>query len=224
MRSRIGNVSERIPLDIGRKHFRVTSLNELLKLSVASNNNGTLVVKSGDRVVVTMAKDDWEQARRSAATGNISALDAQLQALRKAGAVVEVREVPSQVTGPLLQPQEAVEEMTPQSTLAAFLTEEVRRESLTNSTAEELLTAGLSLLDELELSEEMNGELDPPGNMTDLKLESVTLQGFGSFKNQVTYPLQGRGLVLIRGINNDGGGDRCVGDCKGGMVSVWLCL
>jgi hypothetical protein len=121
---------------------------------------------------------------------------------------VEVREIPSQAVRPLVQPNDAVEEMTPQSTIAAFLAEEVRRESLKNTTAEELLKTGLSLLDELELSEELNGTLDPNGNMTDLELESVTLQGFNSFKDQVTYPLKGRGLVLIRGSNKDGGGDR----------------
>jgi len=204
---------EKIPLDIGRKHFRATSLKELLKLSVASMENMTVsstdnVVKSGDRVVVTLAKDDLEEMRRLAAPGNVSAVDAHIRTLRHAGAVVEVREIPSEAVGPLVQPQETVEEMTPQSTLVAFLTEEVRREALKNNTAEGLLQAGLLLLDELEESEELNGALDPNGNMTNLELESVTLQGFGSFKEQVTYPLQARGLVLVRGRNKDEGGDR----------------
>ena len=46
--------------------------------------------------------------------------------------------------------------------------------------------------------------------MTNLKLESVSLEGFGSFKEKVTYPLNERGLVLVRGTNKDGGGDRYV--------------
>jgi len=202
---------DRIPLDIGRKHFRATSMEELIALTVVSSDISSVgdgVVKSGDRVVLTMAREDLEEVRRQAAPGNVSAVDAQIRTLRQVGAVVEVRETPSQVTGPLTQPKEVVEEMSPQSTLAAFLAEEVRRESMKNNTAEELLKAGLSLLDELEMSEELNGALCSSGNMTDLLLESVSLQGFGSFKDQVTYPLHGRGLVLVRGSNKDGGGDR----------------
>jgi hypothetical protein len=76
--------------------------------------------------------------------------------------------------------------------------------------AEELLKAGLSLLGELELLEDSNNVFYPSGNMTDLLLESVSLQGFGSFKDQVTYPLRERGLVLVRGTNKDGGHDRYV--------------
>lgn len=200
---------ERIPLNIGRKHFRATSMEELMALDVASVVHDTSsAVKSGDRVVVTLPKHDLEQIRRLAAPGKLSDVDAKIKNLRQGGAVVEVREIASQAVGPLVQPEEAVEEMTPQSTLAAFLTEEVRRESLKNNTAEELLKSGLSLLDGLEASEDLNGALDMSGNMTDLALDSVTLQGFGSFRDQVTYPLHGRGLVLVRGTNKDSGGDR----------------
>ena len=201
---------ERIPLDIGRKHFRATSLEELLALHVApvDHDKSENVVKLGDRVVVSLDKENLEEMRRMAPPGNLSAVDAHIKTLRQEGALVEVREIPSQATGPLLQPNEEIEEMTPQSTLGSFLTEEVRREALRKTTAEELLKAGLSLLDELELSEELNGALDLNGDMTDLELESVTLQGFGSFKDQVTYPLKCRGLVLLRGCNKDTGGDR----------------
>ena len=142
MHRKIGKCIERIPLDIGRKHYRATSVEEVLALDG---------VKAGDRVVVTMAKDDLEQERRQAVPGSVSTIDGQIKTLRKAGAIVEVRELSSQAVGPLVQPKEAVEEMTPQSTLAAFLTDEVRRKAMKNSTAEELLKAGLSLLEELEL-------------------------------------------------------------------------
>jgi hypothetical protein len=49
------------------------------------------------------------------------------------------------VMGPLVQPQEAVEETMPQSTLTTFLAEEVRRESLKNNTAEELRKEGTTV-------------------------------------------------------------------------------
>lgn len=56
--------------------------------------------------------------------------------------------------GPLVQPKGAFEEIDAAKCLAAPLSEEVtvRREAMKNNcTAEELLKAGLSLLDELEL-------------------------------------------------------------------------
>jgi hypothetical protein len=45
---------ERISLDSGRKHYCATSVEDLLALDR---------VKKGDRVVVIMAKDDFEQER-----------------------------------------------------------------------------------------------------------------------------------------------------------------
>jgi hypothetical protein len=140
----------------------------------------------------------------------VSTIDGKIKSLRNAGAMVEVRELSPLAMGPLVQSNEAVEEMTPQNILAAFLSEEVRREAMKNSTAEELLKAGLSLLEELELFEYSNNAVYSSGNMTNLLLESVSLQGFGSFKDKVTYPLRERGLVLVRGTNKDGGGDRYV--------------
>jgi DNA repair exonuclease SbcCD nuclease subunit len=192
---------ERISLDIGRKHYHATSVEDLLALDR---------VKEGDRVVVTMAKDDFEQERRQAEPGSVSTIDGKIKSLRNAGAMVEVRELSPLAMGPLVQSNEVVEEMTPQNILAAFLSEEVRREAMKNSTAEELLKAGLSLLEELELFEYSNNAVYSSGNMTNLLLESVSLQGFGSFKDKVTYPLRERGLVLVRGTNKDGGGDRYV--------------
>jgi DNA repair exonuclease SbcCD nuclease subunit len=192
---------KRISLDIGRKHYHATSVEDLLTLDR---------VKEGDRVVVTMAKHDFEQERRQAEPGSVSTIDGKIKSLRNAGAMVEVRELSPLAMGPLVQSNEAVEEMTPQNILAAFLSEEVRREAMKNSTAEELLKAGLSLLEELELFEYSNNAVYSSGNMTNLLLESVSLQGFGSFKDKVTYPLRERGLVLVRGTNKDGGGDRYV--------------
>lgn len=198
---------KRISLDIGRKHYRATSVEDLLALDS---------VGAGDRDTVTMAKDDFEQERRQAEPGSVSTIDGKIKSLCNAGAMVEVQELFPQAMGPLVQSNEAVEKMTPQNILAAFLSEEVRREAMKNCTAEELLKAGLSLLGELELFEDSNNVVYPSGNMTDLLLESVSLQGFGSFKDQVTYPLRERGLVLVRGTNKDGGGDRY-------LSCLWYC-
>jgi hypothetical protein len=190
---------ERIPLDIGRKHFSATSLEELLALNVAGGNSiGT--IKAGDRGVVTIQKEELEEMRRA---GDVR-FDEQIKAIRQLGAVVEVREIASQAVGPL---QLTLEEMTPQTTLSAFFQEQIRRKSIAKTTAEQLLKAGLLLLEDLELEHEST-RMNPLGTMTYLMLESVTLQGFGPFKHKVTYPLNNRGLVLVRGINKDGGADR----------------
>jgi DNA repair exonuclease SbcCD nuclease subunit len=190
---------ERIPLCIGRKHFSAASLEELLALNVVGGNC-IGAIKSGDRVVVTIQKDELEEMRRA---GDVR-FDNQTKSIRQLGAVVEVREIPSQAVGPL---KPMFEELTPQTTLSAYFQEQVRREAITKTTAEQLLKAGLLLLEDLEVEQEST-MTNPSGTMTDLTLESVTLQGFGPFKDKVSYPLNNRGLVLVRGINKDGGADR----------------
>ena len=76
---------ERISLDIGRKHYCATSVEDLLALDR---------VRAGDRVVVTMAKDDFEQERRQAAeSGSASSIEGKIKSLRNAGAMVEVQEI-----------------------------------------------------------------------------------------------------------------------------------
>jgi hypothetical protein len=57
---------KRISLDIGRKHYCAMSVEDLLALDR---------VKKGDRVVVIMAKDDFEQERRQAGPGSVSTID-----------------------------------------------------------------------------------------------------------------------------------------------------
>lgn len=193
---------ERIPLYIGRRHFLSTSLEDLLALDVVGGESSVhSAVRPGDRIVVTIQKDELEEMRRRAGE---STFDNRIKAFRQLGAVVEVREIVSHPSTPMQQP--ALEEMMPQTTLSTFFQEQVRRESIKRSTAEQLLRAGLLLLEDLELEEESKMNLS--ANMTDLTLESVTLQGFGPFKDQVAYPLYNRGLVLVRGINKDGGADR----------------
>lgn len=51
-----------------------------------------------------------EQERRQTALGNVSTMDAHIKTLRKVGTVVDIREIPSQAVGPLVQ---AIEAMNP---------------------------------------------------------------------------------------------------------------
>jgi hypothetical protein len=220
---------EKIPIHVGRKHFRAVSIDEFAKLNVFQERNGVdltdpnsgpgsnkdlmaPLVRAGDRVVVTVAKRELEEARRAADNGEANGFDAKVKALRSAGALVEVREVRSAAldTKGMIGSIDVsmLEEMTPQKALAAFCSEETRREAMSNSTAEELLKAGSLLIDDMELSEGYSNLLSVSTNTTNLVLESVSIKGFGPFKDEVEYPLLDRGLVLLRGTNRDGGSDR----------------
>ena len=50
-------------------------------------------VRAGDRVVVMVAKDDFEQERRQAEPGSASSIDGKIKSLRNAWAMVEVQEI-----------------------------------------------------------------------------------------------------------------------------------
>eukprot|EP00957_Ditylum_brightwellii_P205554 15344374-Ditylum_brightwellii.AAC.1 len=162
--------------------------------------------------------------------------DDQIDKMRKYGISVEVREVMTQqqqqqnsimmqdekeiVTGAATVVREEEEDASPITVLRSYLLSEVNRNIITNETANDYLKAGTALLEELmtlspsSSSSEDNGVtlstsiVGPNGGRgtIELTLDSVTIQGFGSFMDKVTYPLRDRGLVLLRGTNRDGGG------------------
>jgi len=101
----------------------------------------------------------------------------------------------------------SLEELSPMATLSTFLYHEVERGAMTNQTASTLLDAGKALLDQdidKATGDSNSQTLSSTHGPTHLCLESVTIQGFGPFKDSVTYPLMNRGLVLLRGSNKDG--------------------
>ena len=207
---------ESLPVNLGRKHFKADSVEELLMQQSS--------VRAGDRVVVTVSSEELEDLRRRHQDElGESKLDATVSRLRKAGAAVEIREVkaiPSRAIGPGVFDKDTrqLEELTPAVTLASYFDEEVNRSSMTNLTARELFKAGMELLEEVEASDE-----SPSTNvLTDIKLCSVSLEGFGPFKDRVTYPLLDRGLVLLRGTNKDGGSDsNGTGKSSLAMATLW---
>lgn len=225
---------ERIPLDIGRKHFRATTVEDFIKLEPADNvergpqvgQPPTSVVRAGDRVVLSIDKGTLESLRRSDRTEN--PVDLHVRRLRKVGAVVEVREIS---TGPvesmgagLGDTTSELEDLSPASAWKAYLAEEVRREAMSNETGEELSVAGLELLEEVEAE---NDDFRPQvgqRNTTDLQLVSLSLEGFGPFHDAVHYPLLDRGLVLLRGTNKNGGADSNGSGKSSLAMSMLWCL
>lgn len=207
---------ERIPLSLGRKHFRALSLDEFLTFQPASGevdssvDTDRPVVNAGDRVVLSMNKGELDDLRRLMDHGEDSIVDAHVKVLRKEGATVEIREVKdlpleAMSIGDAKDASE-LEELSLESTWKAYVSGEVHRETLSNASAEALLQAGLEMLEELDADEAIRPH--QTHNVTDLKLISVTLKGFGPFRDQASYPLLDRGLVLLRGRNKDGGSDR----------------
>lgn len=200
---------EYVPIDIGRRHFKVSSWEELSHLQLKHNDaqsvsSGNSNVRSGDRVVASIQQADMESQTPE--------MNAKVKELRAGGVMVEIREIKSaveQALGSSLVGGEAnkLEEMSTESTWRAYIAEEEhQRKSLNNESAKVLLEAGFEILQELETSEEVQSEQSK--EVTDLDLTKVSVEGFGPFREKVTYPLSNRGLVLLKGTNNDVGSDR----------------
>ena len=168
---------ERLPLDMGRKHFKIDSIEDLYSKQST--------VRAGDRVVIAIPNEDLlDMRRRQQVNGQgVSEFDAAVTHLRKEGALVEIRDVksvPNRAIGPGAFEGDVrqLEELTPVVTLASFFAEEVNRGAMSNATVQEVLKTGIDLLEEMEASE------DSPATsvLTDIQLLSVSLEGFGPFK------------------------------------------
>lgn len=169
-----------LPVHIGRRHHVVTSIEELMALQT----------QPGDKIVATVAQVD-------AATISHAA-----QPLREAGVTVEVRTRTPKTRKFANTASIPVEELSPLSIWQRFCTFHNHTE-LVYATGKEILGA---MEQPSTTQQRLLGQRDGPNH---LELESVTLQGFGPFVEQMTYPLHDRGLVLLSGVNDDDeGADR----------------
>lgn len=207
---------EKIPMDVGRKHFRPAGLESFLglKLSSTDTKNGEIlgnqstIVNAGDRVVISMDKDELSEMRRMVDIGDDCAVDHHVNHLRSGGVMVELRETKPSPIEAMSNGMSNISsgsdwnEMTIESTWKVYLDEEVRRGAMATERFEPIFNAGLELLQFVEEKTAFEG------HPTKLSFQSLTLEGFGPFESEVTYPLGGRGLVLLRGRNDDGGSDR----------------
>jgi hypothetical protein len=227
---------EEIALHIGRKHWRARNMDEFMQLpmqhAAARGDESTHqtggCVSQGDKVVASVLKEDLEELRRNATSGAnegksrvVSAFDQKVKALRSLGASVEIREVQSIANGPMpgtgnMHADDLdwllTEDMSPLTTWSNFLNEEVERCAIKNSTATVLMEAGSAMLDEMEEKSDSSPDDDlidkGSRSSTNLSLDTVTVEGFGPFQECISYPLNDRGLVLLRGTNRDGGSTR----------------
>ncbi len=209
---------EEVPINIGPRFFRISSVHRFLDYN-------TTDVRKGDKVAVTINHQELEAMRIFAekdhmVTGNKSPFNARLEEFRQLGISVELRDFQSQEKGDEAfqggksssegGEQSDLEFLSPKTTLAAYLDSELDRSELVEDTARKLLEYGEALLREAtdvhanknDLSQSINPSID-------LEIESVSVLGFGSFRDEVVYPLRNRGVLLLRGKNKDDtGSDR----------------
>ena len=176
-------LEEEIPLDVGPRHHVVrtpsdTELNEL---------RGGL--RAGDRVLVLSSDADDASLRDFA------------NEQRKAAVSVEVRAPPEQL---LASSQAATAALGENGTALPGQIDLQRPAALFDAyaTARNLsaamVAAGKEVL-EASLGNATAAEQPP----VRLSLSTVELEGFGSFANRVEYPLDARGLLLLRGSRLD---------------------
>lgn len=246
------NCVEEIPINnIGKQHFSYDSIDDFLEIQTEMlGGSGHNIVKPGDRVVLTVSQEEWEQyfVNFQRDTNNYiegedkkhnfikSPFDEKTNELHAIGATVEIRQVKSLPEHPMMLPLEEnlknsnnsntkltlMEDLTPKAIFSSYLNGELERSALTNITASELLDAGIVLLEEeVETNEEIAKSFEK-NNPSDLTLDYVSVQGLGPFKDCVKYPLSGRGMVLLRGTNKDGGFDsNGSGKTTLAMASLW---
>ncbi|CAM9204630.1 unnamed protein product, partial [Laminaria digitata] len=238
-----------IPLDVGRRFFRVKGEDQPLPdFGEAS---------PGDRVVWTVEDAGSEDVRRRA------------EALQKEMVEVEIRETPKRppfstpgllgpglgagggdvVTGNETTSASTVDGMaaaaaataatsgfpdsaslSPDALFRAYLERE--REGGRNI-SEKVERLGFTLIEDLgqQVASKFNAscaflapkESGMRDRHTSLALHSIQLKNFGPFREEVTYPLDGRGVVLLRGSNLDDSGADSNGSGKTtlAMSALW---
>jgi hypothetical protein len=213
------NFVQRIPLTIGRRHFKVpiNNLDEFLALGIYNNTeNYDFDVRPGDRVVFSISKYRLKEIQN---VGSQSAIDEHVAKLRDHGVVVEIRPMfdrpttisRSRNSTPPASNVDQEDFLSPFALWKAYMDSEIHLKSPLFSNASQHVweSLGHEILREV-LKESDNEWLSSSLSMkpVNLRLSSLVLQGFGPFRQKITYPLDSRGLVLLRGSNRDGGADR----------------
>ncbi|CAM9232891.1 unnamed protein product [Discosporangium mesarthrocarpum] len=207
---------EVIPIQLGRRFFRVRGEDEELPKPEE--------VSVGDRVVWSGVKDAGSEKVLTRAAR-----------LREANIDVEIREAPKSIfvapapdsvgngTGVGGAPQDS-SHLAPEALLKAYLAWE--REG-GRAVDEEVEAAGLKLVRECGQQSGNPGVLAAEAAQvrehTSLVLHQVRLKNFGPFQKETVYPLNGRGVVLLRGNNMDdpGADSNGAGKTTLAMSALW---
>lgn len=238
---------ERISLDVGKKHFKVSSLEELLELELGQHSVPEVEcemeaastpfkhLRLGDRVILTIPKEQrlfQSKAKNDGTDGMVNdiAMD-HINKLRDGGVMIEVRDTEllnggrtskdEMLSASTVSDEAPLEDLMPDSIWRKYVEEELKEETNVEYRVS-ILQAGLDILSDLESSCDEKAIPSSQGLVRDLKLTSISVRGFGPFRHQVTYPLSDRGLVLLRGDNNDIGSDsNGSGKTSLAMATLW---
>eukprot|EP00667_Euglena_gracilis_P002677 EG_transcript_2682 len=181
---------EEVPLELGQCYFRPKSVQEIEDLLSRMERPEDFaryeVPQAGDRVVASLPYSEEPAA---------------VMELRNCGVSVEVRDYEMS--------SEAIEQELPDGlelsateTFRQYVKDvEVRRQA-------RVMEKGERLLQELEAAEgAQRGSLSSgAAEVSRLQFISLRLANFGSYEDEVKYPLGGRGLVLIKGAAEDSNG------------------
>lgn len=211
---------EEIPIDIGTRYHRVTSVASILQTEMS--------LRSGDKISLIVSQRDLEDLRiGNNNVSNAALLNDKINELREEGISVDIRNIQTEPAENSLQSNQTermeLEDLSPKATLEAYIKNEVDMGALKDdSFADKLLKDGSAILDG-ELGNDLNhNDASRAKEPVTIELDSVSISGFGSFRKEVHYPLSNRGVVLLRGTNNDFGSDsNGVGKSTLAMASLW---
>lgn len=202
--------TETIAIDVGPRYHKFTSVSSFLQC------DKDISLRSGDKVSLVVPQQELDEMRDTH-NSDVPLYEAKINELRDAGISVEIRNVQSESVQNIApfnytsadNERLEIEDLSPEATLAAYIKNEIAAGALEEGTADKLLANGLAIMN--ELSNETSHKEDKAthaNNPIAINLESITIAGFGSFRKQIYYPLSDRGVVLLRGSNQDFGSDR----------------
>jgi DNA repair exonuclease SbcCD ATPase subunit/DNA repair exonuclease SbcCD nuclease subunit len=229
-------IVQHIPLHLGRFHFRPQSRQEFLTLQPQQSstrsggttdpsspvdhdgdfgNHNSNAVYPGDRIVWSMDTSDWETLPHDEQVQN------HLEQLRQVGASVEIRQNPTKLqAASSFSRSNEIEDLSVESIWKAYVEAEVERGALSESNKQIFYQKGVELLESVQTVQEVQSGTGTLGSHLDF--HSVKIEGFGPFTGTVEYPLDQRGLVLVRGVNQDEGSDsNGTGKSSLAMAPLW---
>ena len=128
-----------------------------------------------------------------------------VQSLRNQGLMVEVRESPSgdkDQSNQLNNHKSGIpsfEDLSPDEVWKAYLQDTTISESISQNERDSLVQVGLKILQEIQDESSPFTIAQGRGARKDLRLTSLSVSGFGPFEDTIEYPLNDRGMVLLRG-------------------------
>lgn len=218
---------EEITIDVGPRYHRISSVSKFLQVD---NDNS---LRPGDKVSLAVPQNELDEMRLLSVSES-SLFDAKMKELRCRNVTVEIRNVqtePIESTSAIQKTESdgqlELEELSPKATLDAYIRAEVSSGGLSSAAAESRLNIGHAVLSELcdDSSQHDAVDYSRRKNPVAIELDSVSIAGFGSFRKEVHYPLNKRGIVLLRGTNKDFGSDsNGVGKSTLAMASLWALI